>query len=227
MRETHLILTSEELAVLLAAAGGAALYGFWAGKTPERGAVLAAANRLVEQGLLSAGPEGFQVPPSPVRDLLEPLRDPEWAAFLTPRAEERPQVCYSGKKDRITGCEPVLVQPGAVRLFSRLRADWAEELTARDALPPLAREFPAGQRREAPAWAPEWEKGGAALLKEVPGARTLLEFWSPARRRAVRRVLLCAPPLEALILTAEGAVRTNDLYEAVQLPPEGVEEEII
>ena len=69
--------------------------------------------------------------------------------------------------------------------------------------------------------------GARLLLEEVPGARTLLEFWSPARRRAVRRVLLCAPPPEALILTAEGAVRTNDLYEAVQLPPEGVEEEII
>ncbi len=225
MSESHFIFTGAELAVLLSAYGGETFFGFPGKQGLERGAVLSAANALTARGLLQAGNGGFQVPPGPVARLLEPLSDPEWAAFLYPRDEGEPQVCYGGKGGAVTGCETVLVQPGAVRLFRFSRETWGEELSRREALPPLAEKFPSGRAQEEEAGAPPWALGGAALLGELPAAQWLLEFWSPVRRRAVRRVALCAPPPHALIWTPEGARRTRDVYRAVQLPPWGPEEE--
>lgn len=219
------IFTAEELMVLLSVLGAPALYGFWAHTPEDSGKVLTAANRLTARGVLTAGTKGFQLAEGELRPLLAPLCAPERVFCLSPKEEGRPQVCYALAENFFTGCEAVLVQSGAVRLFSRPAKEWLQELEEREVLSPLARRFPAARRRIEPL-EPLFDRSAEELL-EWPGASFLLEEWDPQSRQVCRRTLITAGPggEGAVVCTPEKSVRTNDAAGAVALTAPQEEDE--
>ena len=225
MMEEYPVLTAEEMMVLLSVSGGAALYGFWEQQTATRREILKAAGGLVRRGLLTTGEDGAFVPASgAVEQLLAPLRQPEQVVYLTPLAEDQPQVCFVFGPQGAVGYESLLVQSGAVRLFPVREEEWIAELCRREIL----REddaVPALHRRVVPVDA-AFDTPLEELLRQWSRTTAFLEFRHVNGLQPPRKVLLRdgAGEVQAVVLTPEKSLGTNDPLTAVRLTDWQMEE---
>ena len=203
MMEQYPVFTAQELMVLLSVSGGAALRGFFPSRSAGRQEILAATAALMRRGLLASGEDGaFAVVPGSAADLVMPMRDPEIVVYVTPMAEDEPQVCFAFSAE------------GAVRLFPVTEEGWLDQLRGRNLLP--EEEIPEARRKVAVESVP-FDASLEELEQRWNRGVAYLEFHRGGEIE--RKVYLRdgAGDVQAVVMTKDGSRSTNDSALAVRL----------
>ena len=215
MMEQYPVFTAQELMVLLSVSGGSSLRGFFPERVPRRQEILAATAALMRRGLLTSGPDGaFEPVPGTAAEMIRPMCDPELVVYVTPMAEEEPQVAFAFGKDGAVGYESVLVQEGAVRLFPMHEDGWLDQLRNRGLLP--EEEIPEARRKVA-AESVDFDTAPEQLEQMWNRGVAYLEFH---RRGGIERKVYLrdgAGDVQAVVMTPTGSLSTNDSALAVRL----------